>query len=274
MKLKELKARLMAETEAVDARMIIHMATGLDDVAQIVHADDEVSAESSRQALSLLSLRKDGTPMAYITGEKEFYGLPFHTDSSVLIPRPDTETLVDAALECAAAFSRPRILDLCTGSGAVGTAISHTLSIPVALSDISPQALEIAKENYRRNTGTDADARLGSLFEPWEGESFDIIASNPPYLTESWYEETERDVKKEPRIAFIGGGDDGLDIIRAIVRTSIRHLHEGGYLLIECDYRQMDICANIFHHAGFSYIQIRKDLAGKERVIYGRKGNQ
>ena len=85
MKLKELKARLMAETEAVDARMIIHMATGLDDVAQIVHADDEVSAESSRQALSLLSLRKDGTPMAYITGEKEFYGLPFHTDSSVLI---------------------------------------------------------------------------------------------------------------------------------------------------------------------------------------------
>ena len=274
MRLSELRRELLSRTEAVDARIIISLATGLDDIHQITESGKEITEEEKEKAFSLLEKRLSGVPMAYITGEKEFYGHVFKVNHATLIPRPDTETIVERALEIARTIKNPKILDLCTGSGAIGTAISHALSIPVALSDISPQALEIARENYRRNTGTDADARLGSLFEPWEGESFDIIASNPPYLTESWYEETERDVKREPRIAFIGGGDDGLDIIRAIVRTSIPHLHEGGYLLIECDYRQMDICANIFHHAGFSYIQIRKDLAGKERVIYGRKGNQ
>ena len=105
-------------------------------------------------------------PMAYIMGEKEFYGLPFRVSEDVLIPRPDTETLVDVAIRLSSSFSNPRILDLCTGSGAVGTAIAHTLSIPVALSDISPAALSIAAENYERNIGKRPDARLGSLLEP------------------------------------------------------------------------------------------------------------
>lgn len=274
MRLRELKARLLASAEPVDARIILHLATGFDDIAQIMHSDDEVSAESVADAMDLLERRLSGTPMAYLTGEKEFYGLPFRTDEHVLIPRPDTETLVEAAIARARDFSSPRILDLCTGSGAVGTAIACTLSVPVALSDISPEALEIARENYRRNTGSEADARLGSLFSPWEGSAFDVIASNPPYLTEKWYAETDKDVKMEPRLAFIGGGEDGLDILREIIPGSLAYLATGGWLLIECDYRQTAECARIFQSSGFAEIGIEKDLAGKERVVYGRKRTQ
>ena len=271
MKLRELKAEFLNEIDAVDVRMIIRMASGFDDIAQIVHADDEIDADTEAKARRILGKRLSGTPMAYITGEKEFYGLPFSVNEDVLIPRPDTETLVDAAIECASSFENPRILDLCTGSGAVGTAIAHTLSVPVALSDISEKALRTAAENYSRITGREPEARLGSLFEPWEGVSFDIIATNPPYVTDKWYEEVDKDVKTEPKLALIGGGDDGLDIIRKIIAEAPEHLNDGGYLLIECDYRQIALCARIMKQAGLGHIAVKKDLAGKERVIYGRK---
>ncbi len=270
MKLKELKSYLISRTEPVDARIIIREAAGFDDIAQILHAEDEISPEAAAKAERMLAERISGRPMAYILGEKEFYGLPFTVNESVLIPRPDTETLVDTAIELAASFRRPRILDLCTGSGAVGTAIAATLSIPVSLSDISPEALDIAKQNYRRNTGHEPDARLGSLYGPWEGERFDIIASNPPYLTPEWYEDTDADVKAEPEIAFLGG-PDGLDLIRIIISAGYDYLNENGYIALECDYRQIDNCVRILQSSSFSGIGIRKDLAGKERVVYGRK---
>ena len=271
MRLRELKRGLMARLESLDSRMIIRLATGLDDMAQLMEPERELSDEEVRKAWELAGKRLSSVPMAYITGEKEFYGLPFRVDSNVLIPRPDTETLVDVAVTLSSSFDNPRILDLCTGSGAVGTAIAHTLSLPVSLSDISGKALSIAIGNYERNTGMECDARLGSLFEPWAGETFDIIASNPPYLTEKWYEETEEDVKKEPRLAFIGGDDDGLSLIRRIIHEAPRHLNDGGFLAIECDYRQMESCARIFRNEGFSSIAIAEDAAGRERVIHGRR---
>ena len=141
----------------------------------------------------------------------------------------------------------------------------------MAFSDISKNALEIAKENYERITGRKGDGRLGSLFMPWSGMQFDIIASNPPYLTDKWYEETDKDVKAEPESAFIGGGADGLDLIREIVATAPSYLRNNGLLAMECDYRQIGICGSLLEKSGFRDIHSVRDLAGKERVIYGRR---
>ena len=271
MRLRELRLSLMSRLDPIDARIIIRLATGLDDLNQLMKPERIITDEEERKAMNLAGERLSGIPMAYIMGEKEFYGLPFRVSEDVLIPRPDTETLVDVAIRLSSAFSNPRILDLCTGSGAVGTAIAHTLSIPVALSDISPAALSIAAENYERNIGKRPDARLGSLLEPWSGSVFDIIATNPPYLTDRWYEETEIDVKKEPSLAFLGGGEDGLDLIRTIAHDAPRYLSEDGALAIECDFRQIESCGRILRNEGFTSIEVERDAAGKERVIYGRR---
>ena len=271
MRLRALKRDLIQSNGDLEARIIIRIATGMDEIAQIINAEEELPEEAVEKAMQLSKERLAGTPMAYIMGKKEFYGLPFKVSRDVLIPRPDTESLVDVAVRLASSFAKPRILDLCTGSGAVGTAIACTLSLPVALSDISPAALAIASENYERNTGEKPDARLGSLFEPWKGAVFDIIATNPPYLTDAWYGETDKDVKQEPSLALIGGGDDGLDIIRQIIHQASGYLAKDGALAIECDFRQIESCGRIFRNEGFSSIAVEKDAAGKERVIYGRR---
>ena len=271
MRLSELKKELLERTEGTDARIIIHLSTGLDAIQQIVQYDKEVSPEEQAMAYSLLERRLSGTPMAYITGEKEFYGHAFMVTKDVLIPRPDTETLVETALELSKRFGNPRILDLCTGSGAIAASISYALSQPVSMSDISPKALSVAEGNYLRITGRAPSSRLGSLLDPWKGSEFDIIATNPPYLTDIWYEETEIDVKAEPKLAFIGGGDDGLDIIRTIIADAPSVLAPDGFLTIECDYRQTGICGSLLESSGFSDIHTVKDLAGKERVVYGRR---
>lgn len=271
MTISELRRELIGKIDPVDARIIVRLATGLDEIHQITESARVITDDMHEKALSILGKRLSGTPMAYITGEKEFYGHVFKVTPSVLIPRPDTETLVECAIESSRDFRKPRILDLCTGSGAVAASVAYELKLPVALSDISPAALEIAKDNYRRIVGEMPDARLGDLFEPWRGSAFDIIVSNPPYLTDSWYEETEQDVKAEPVNAFIGGGPDGLDLIRNIVGKAKEFLSPNGILALECDYRQIGICGSLFENNGFSDVHSIRDLANKERVIYGRR---
>ncbi len=132
-------------------------------------------------------------------------------------------------------------------------------------------ALEIAKYNYQNIIGEEPNARLGSLFSPWKGNKFDIIATNPPYLTDLWYEETAIEVKKEPKLALIGFDEDGLGIIRKIIDFAPNYLNKDGYLLIEVDYRQIEICAKLLSSKGFNDIGILKDLSGKDRVVYGRR---
>ena len=269
--LSQLRKELLSRIDQVDARIIVRLATGLDDIHQITESGMEISEEMYNKAITLLEERLSGIPMAYIMGEKEFYGHTFHVTPAVLIPRPDTETLVETAIKLSKQFRNPRILDLCTGSGAIGTSIAYELGCDVSISDISEDALKIAKENYKRITGKTPEARLGDLFEPWRGEIFDIIATNPPYLTEKWYEETEISVKTEPVGAFLGGGDDGLTLIRKIIEQSHDFLTPNGYLAIECDYRQIEIWGSLLKINGFTDINTVKDLGDKERVIYGRR---
>ncbi len=239
---------------------------GISEIDQITSSNMETDDALSNEALRLFKKRVNGTPMAYITHKKEFYGHSFYVDENVLIPRPDTELLVELAINN---YQKGRILDLCTGSGAVAASISYALKKDVSFSDISPSALRIAKYNYRTITGHEGDGKEGDLFSPWSGERFSIIATNPPYLTREWYEETEDDVKMEPIISLVDSSPSGLGIIKKIVVTSPQVLDKNGKLLIECDYRQTNTLKRMMEENGFCDVKIEKDLGGRERVVYG-----
>lgn len=259
------------ENPALEVRLCIEKVLSMPIEKQILNSEMEIDKKAEDEMRALMERRLSGVPMAYILNEKEFYGHSFYVDENVLIPRPDTELLVEKTIEFAKKKDSPTILDLCTGSGAIAASVAYELNQDVFFSDISPKALEIAKRNYEEITKRKANCRLGSLLECWEDYSFDIIATNPPYLTRKWYEETDIDVKKEPKLALIDNAEDGLDIIRKIIDTAPMHLRENGYLLIEGDYRQMEKCAKLLSLKGFKDVTILKDLNDKDRVVYGRK---
>lgn len=281
MKLGTLKSELIARASKLDnpsleVRILIEKACGLPLKEQILNPDLEIDKESIQKINAMLDKRLSGFPMAYIIGEKEFYGLTFKVTPDVLIPRPDTEIIVQKAIEIAKSKRKESnkdvsILDLCTGSGAIATAIGYETGEDVSISDISQKALDVAIYNYKNIIGRTPNAKLGSLFDCWGNATFDIIATNPPYLTDKWYLETSIEVKKEPELALLGHGEDGLDLIRAIINEAPKHLKKDGFLLIEGDYRQMQICAKLLSLKGFMDINILPDLSGKDRVVYGRK---
>ena len=239
-----------------------------------------INAGGSPDAIPLDYQRHGAAAISILTDEKFFGGRDEFVcrarQSGVTLPIlyknfvTDSYQLLRARL-CGA--SAVLLIAACLGKAECAglIALAHSLGIPVAMSDISEKALAIASCNYERNIGAAPDARLGSLFEPWRGERFDIIATNPPYLTQSWYEETDKDVKAEPSLALLGGDEDGLGIIRSIISLSPDYLNEGGVLAIECDYRQTESCARILRNEGFSEIAVARDAAGKERVVHGTR---
>ena len=275
MTLFELKRKLIEigknlEDPMLEARVLLCFL-GFSPLKQITDKNEEVSQKTADEATSMMKKRASGYPMAYITGVKEFWGMEFKVNDNVLIPRPDTETLVEVAVDLYIENNlQGKILDLCTGSGAVATAIAKELEKDVKLSDISPSAAETAKENYERLIGRTADIRVGDLFEKWEGCEFSLIVSNPPYLTDTWCNEVDEEVKKEPRLALYGFDEDGLGIIRRIIADSGKFLEKGGYIALECDYRQCSTLAKLLETEGYSGVNIKKDLAGKDRVVYGK----
>ena len=275
MTLFELKRKLIEigknlEDPMLEARVLLSFL-GFSPLKQITDKNEEVSQKTADEATSMMEKRASGYPMAYITGVKEFWGMEFKVNDNVLIPRPDTETLVEVAVDLYIENNlQGEILDLCTGSGAVATAIAKELEKDVKLSDISPSAAETAKENYERLIGRSADIRVGDLFEKWKGCKFSLIVSNPPYLTDTWCNEVDEDVKKEPRLALYGFDEDGLGIIRRIIADSGKFLEKGGYIALECDYRQCSTLAKLLETEGYSSVNIKKDLAGKDMVVYGK----
>ena len=209
--------------------------------------------------------------MAYITGEKEFYGHAFMVTKDVLIPRPDTETLVETALELSKRFENPRILDLCTGSGAIAASISYALSQPVSMSDISPKALSVAEGNYLRITGRTPSSRLGSLLDPWKGAEFDIIATNPPYLTDAEVAAAEPEVRDFDPVNALVSPDNGLADLRKILRGAKNFLNENGTLACECGVGQPEVLAKeALENLGFSRAESICDLSGRQRFLVCR----
>jgi release factor glutamine methyltransferase len=219
----------------------------------------------------------DGKPLAYVIGYREFFSLRFEVTSDVLIPRPETEILVERTIHLArdAQHRVRRILDIGTGSGCIAVSLAHHLpNAEVCASDVSKAAIEVARRNARRHNVTDRlDFRIGDLFAPWESvEPFDVIVSNPPYVGLQEADELPANVRDhEPRVALFAG-EDGLDVVRRLVSEAAAHLSAGGHVLLETGWNQAAAVRKLLDEAGWSAIVTYRDLSNHERVVHARRG--
>ncbi len=257
-----------AETPRLDAEVLLSYLLGQKRIFLYVHFDQPLTAEELARYREMVKRRAAGEPVAYICGEKEFMGLTFKVTPAVLVPQPDTETLVEAAIERLRGKKSPRVADICTGSGAIALALAHYLpETSVAATDISTEALSIAKETAE-NLGLSerVEFREGDLLAPLAGETFDAIVSNPPYIPSAEIAGLPREVRAEPKIA-LDGGADGLDFYRRLVHESAALLKDGGFLAVECGDTQAGAIVNMAVTGGFGKTEIVRDLADKERVV-------
>lgn len=220
---------------------------------------------------ALIRRRLGGEPVAYLLGEAELWGLPFHVDEHVLVPRPDTETVIEVARALRVDRAAPcRVLDLCTGSGAIAISLAKELpAARVIATDISEQACAIARKNAERNGfGDRVEIRHGDLFAPLPGERFDLIVANPPYIATSVIDTLAAEVKREPRIA-LDGGADGLVFYDRICAAAREHLEPGGALVVEHGFDQAEAVQARFVAAGFIDVELTYDLGKNPRVTRG-----
>lgn len=225
----------------------------------------------SEKFKSLIKRRVAGEPIQYITGETEFYGLPFRVTPDVLIPRPETEHLLEKVIELAARFEQPRIVDVGTGSGAIAVALAQKLPhAQIAATEISSRALAIARENAKRN-GVDLRFLSGDLLAPVVGERFEIVVSNPPYVPETDRAMLSVEVREyEPALALFAG-DDGLDVYRRLIPAAYGALVPSGYLVLEIGYGQSPAVTELLARAGFEQSKFVPDLQGIPRVACARR---
>ncbi len=212
--------------------------------------------------------RQTGEPIQYITGHAEFFGLPFHVTPAVLIPRPETEHLVEELLRLAANWPNPRVADIGTGSGAIAVAIARTLpGVHITATDLSPTALEIAQQNARRNQVEDRISFLtGDILAPLAGLQFEIIASNPPYIPTTDQPTLSVEVRDhEPHNALFAGAD-GLEIYQRLIPAARQHLVPSGWLLLEIGYNQQPAIEALLLHSGYQHIRFIPDYQGIPRV--------
>lgn len=240
----------------------------------LTHGDHELSTADAGAYASFIERRRSGEPIQYITREVEFYGLTLAVTPKVLIPRPETEHLVEKAIKLSFDFSKPRILDIGTGSGAIAIAVAHDVSpyASITATDISRQALKIARFNARR-TGFLRKIRFvqGDLLAPVAEEQFDIIVSNPPYVPTADRDSLSVEVRDhEPALALFAG-EDGLDVYRRLIPDAFSALAEGGYLLLEIGYGQSETIAALLEGAGFAGVEIVPDLQEIPRVACARR---
>ena len=249
-----------------EARLLLRHVLGVTHAALEAHPEREVSPRETADFHTLAMRRAAGEPIAYLTGHREFYGLEFHFTPAVLIPREETELLVEIAVEKPAR----RILDLGTGSGCLAIAVARELPrAQVTAVDVSAAALDVARENAARHGATVRFVQ-GDWFAPLGGERFDLILANPPYVAEADPHLAQGDVRFEPRGA-LAAGPDGLDDIRRIAAAAAAHLVAGGRLVFEHGYDQAQAVAALLAQAGFVAIEQRRDLAGIPRVTGGAR---
>ena len=257
--------------------MLLLHVLGRDRAWLYAHSEETVPGLDAHRFLSLILRRASGEPTQYIIGKQEFWGLEFEVTPDVLIPRPETETLVSAALEALTAHPAANVIDLGTGSGAIALAIAvNAPHARVTATDISVQALEIAKQNARR-LGVDGrvDFRRADCWDILDAggalERYDLIVANPPYIREDEINSLAPEVRDfEPRIA-LAGGVDGLDFYRRIAAGAAEHLAAEGVAIIEVGAGQANDVAAIFSTEGFHDIAIVDDLAGIPRVVKTRQ---
>ncbi len=262
------------ETPYLDAVILLSYAAGWSKEHVLASYPDEVSGEIVDSFDKLLRLRTEGIPVSYIRGKKEFYSLEFSVGPGVLVPRPETEVLVDAVIELA--DNNPAIRsvhDVCTGSGCVGISIKRERpNLEVSVSDVSPEALSYFKRNCAVLLGEELPSFESDFLTSVEG-IFDVITANPPYLTRKACDAMTRNNWPEPMLA-LDGGPDGLSCYRKLIPMSVKRLKPGGFLFLEADPSQFTTIENLLVQSGFHTAIIYRDLAGTERVIRGSLANE
>lgn len=297
-------AGTVSDTPCLDARIMIQDALGIDGSAFVLKGREDVGPSDWERILDMAKRRASGTPVAYITGHRGFFMDDFLVTEDTLIPRADTEILVEHAICKAKAYieakaddieenpySKPssrriqafRMLDLCCGTGCIGISTAKAVSmwlqqrskehgVELTLADVSQPALGVCGENASNilnGTAVKWETLCGDLFEPVGDRRFDMIATNPPYIESDVIETLDIQVRKEPLLA-LDGGTDGLDIIGRIVGDAAQHLQRSGWLLMEIGFDQGQAVKRLFLDAGFTDVSIEKDLGGRNRVVMGR----
>lgn len=263
------------DSPRLEAELLLTKATRLDRVRLIVEGERPLLAAELEEVRGLIQRRRRAEPIAYILGKREFYGLDFVVDSRVLIPRPDTEFLVEVALSATQARHEFGVaLDLCTGSGCVAIAFAKQRPTwRVTASDISKDALAVAQLNAER-LGAAFGMRFvaSDLFSDLDREQrYSLITANPPYIPQSEIAVLQADIREfEPELALRGGAD-GLDVTRRLIREAPNYLGPGGVLALEVGYDQAPRVATLLTDAGLSEVRCTKDYGGHERVVSGRK---
>jgi release factor glutamine methyltransferase len=253
----------------VDARMLMQQALNASHAYLIVHSDQVLTSEQARKFQQFADRRALGEPIAYITGKREFYGMDFVVTPAVLIPRPETELLVDLALERISLNQPSRILDLGTGSGAVALAIAtHRPLAFVTAVDISSEATTIARINTLQHDLENVRIIEADWFGGVTGEAFDLIVTNPPYVARADPHLGRGDLRFEPSIA-LSGGEDGFACMWQIIAAASAYLVKDGTLLLEHGYDQAEACRKLLDISGYGSVFSRQDLGGVMRVSGG-----
>jgi len=263
--LAEARARSVA---MLDARLMLGRLLGRTPTQLIAGDDQRLGGEAAARWADWLTRRARGEPLAYLLGEKEFHGLLLEVSADVLVPRPETELLVDWAAELLDSARRATVLDLGTGSGAIALAVkqAHRAATVTAV-DASPAALAVARRNARR-LALAVDFVEGSWWQGLDGRSFALVLANPPYVRDG--DPALAALRHEPRMA-LAAGEDGLAALREIVSQAPAHLEPGGWLLLEHGYDQAGAVRALLGAAGLEVIETRADLAGHPRATGGRR---
>ena len=282
MKIKEAltKAMIILKTNNIDepkmkSRLLMQYVLNKPRNYLLVYDNEDL--EKNLQEIYFKELEKiiKGTPLQHITHQQEFMKMSFYVDENVLIPRPDTEILVEEVIKISRKIHAKKILDLCTGSGAIAISLAkYILNSEITAVDISKKALNIAKLNAKNNEQEEKITFVESdLFENLNKEKYDIIVSNPPYIETNAIKKLEKQVQKEPNIA-LDGGNDGLDFYRKIINKSYEFLKYKGYLCLEIGYNQKDEVLNLIKkEEKYTNTYSKKDLYGNDRIVITRAGD-
>ncbi len=259
------------ETPQLDTSLILSHACGISREKLYMELPEELTRENLEIFRTDINRRISGEPVAWITGIKEFWGFDFSVGPGVLCPRPDSEILIESALEIMDKMKSGSLHDCCTGPGTLAlTLASERPSWEISASDISPQAADYFKVNNQKLAGSRVRYTHSDLMDGIN-ETFDIIVSNPPYLTPLETNEKTALGWKEPELALDGGGIDGLNLIRRLIPRISDRINSRGAVLIEADPLQMPIIKQILSDTGFVRSRIRQDLAGRNRIIIAFK---
>jgi release factor glutamine methyltransferase len=263
-------SQLQTEEAAIEVQVLLQHILKVNRAWMIVHEDDAIEPCIYENFQALIKRRLSGEPIAYILSHRDFYDLKLKVTSDTLIPRPDTETLVEVALSVISQDQTLKILDLGTGSGAIALAIAtNRPKSKVTATDKSKNALNVAIENANNLSIHNVNFKQSDWFKELINEKFDVIVSNPPYIKENDIHLTQGDLRYEPIMA-LSSGQDGLKDIKLIIEQSKKNLNPKGYLLLEHGYNQAESVGFLLNGAGFNNVETIKDLGGNDRVSFGK----